>query len=149
MGCSVMGNPVALTFILIVYFTTISGKLPHIQFQILVAVLFFSWHSPSHGVARTQLSNWTCLEGKLHNGDAFITYSADDDYRCKRFDFDPSSKATDNVHVQLRLRLSAYNVALSWIESVSKVGWVWRIKCTKKMNYENHGVTAAFTPPAL
>ena len=60
--------------------------------------------------------------GKLHNGVAFITYSANDDYRCKRFDFDPSSKATDNVHVQLRLRLLAYNVAVSWIESVTKVG---------------------------
>ncbi|XP_074615862.1 uncharacterized protein LOC141875476 [Acropora palmata] len=64
----------------------------------------------------------TPSSGKLHNGVAFITYSADDDYRCKRFDFDPSSKATDNVHVQLRLRLLAYNVAVSWIESVSKVG---------------------------
>ena len=51
-----------------------------------------------------------------------MTYSADDDYRCKRFDFDSSSDATNNVHVQLRLRLLAYNVAVSWIESVSKVG---------------------------
>ncbi|XP_067055015.1 uncharacterized protein [Acropora muricata] len=72
--------------------------------------------------------------GKLHNGVAFITYSADDDYRCKRFDFDPSSKATDNVHVQLRLRLSAYNVALSWIESVSKVGFTACITVSGPIN---------------
>ena len=60
--------------------------------------------------------------GKLHNGEAFITFTADDDLMCKRFDFDPSSEATDDVHVQLRLKLLAYNVAVSWIEAVSKNG---------------------------
>ncbi|XP_029202283.2 uncharacterized protein LOC114966535 [Acropora millepora] len=66
---------------------------------------------------------WSKASGDLHNGEAFITYATDDDYRCKRFDFDPSSKATNDVHIQLRLRLFAYNAAVSWIESVSKVGF--------------------------
>ncbi|XP_068699862.1 uncharacterized protein [Montipora foliosa] len=63
------------------------------------------------------------IAGKLHNGEAFITFTADDDLICKRFDFDPSSEATDDVHVQLRLKLLAYNVAVSWIEAVSKNGF--------------------------
>lgn len=64
------------------------------------------------------------LLGKLHYGEVHVTLSPDEEYKCKVFQFEKDTGATNNEHVQLRLKLDAYQAAVSWIEKVSSVGLV-------------------------
>ena len=52
-----------------------------------------------------------------------ITFSEDEDYKCKPFGFgDTFSGTSGGIHVQMRLMLGAYQAAVSWIESISAQG---------------------------
>ena len=60
--------------------------------------------------------------GGMQSGEAYVTFSGDEEYKCKVFAFDAKYGFTNNVHVQLRLKLNAYQAAVSWIESVTAQG---------------------------
>ena len=55
----------------------------------------------------------------MEENKAYITFSGDEDFKCKLF---PFKENITNAHVQLRLLLKAYQAAVTWVESVSAQG---------------------------
>jgi len=87
------------------------------------------------------------ISGKLHYGEGYVNLSGDEDYKCKVFSFGENSGATNNVHVQLRLRLNAYQAAVSWIESISSIGFTGCVAISGPATAENiHLTWVAFEP---